>query len=386
MRGVSALGRALRIRPRLHRLGRIFRFRLRLHPSWVAAFILITAIVVTQFPEAYAFWQRLVLGISASLLFFAVLSIREVTLSFLALSKGMPLKRVTLFVFGGVAPLAKRETLPVLEVLLASAGLLFNLLILAVLYAVYSVLLNSGHAPFDGLVLWLFYLYFLLTLFHFIPVLPLDGGRLLRAFLWKETGYYERATDFTSWAGQVVGLLIIVWGILLLVSSQSWFYGLVLILMGWFLHDAARQSRRPMILHKNLHGIKARDVVERDCPIISRQLSLSQLVRGYVMASGQRYFVVADGVRLEGIITVRNIKKVPPKRRHSTTVGEVMTPARKLMTAQAEHPAASLLDKMNERQIEYVPVLERRRVIGIVARDSLVRLVKTRAELRRWGV
>jgi len=383
VRGVSALGRALRLRPRLHRLARILRFRLRLHPGWAAAFILITAIVVTQFPEAYAFWQRIVLGISASLLFFAAVSIREIILSFLALSKGMPVKRVTLFVFGGVSPLAKRETLPVLEVLLATAGLLYNLIMVGILYAVYSVLVSTGHAPFDGLILWLAYLYFLLALFHFIPVLPLDGGRLLRALLWKETGYYDRATAITSWAGQGVGLLIIAWGILLLVLSQRWFGGLVLVFIGWFLHAAAVQSRSPMILHKNLRGVKAQDVVDRDCPIISRQLSLSQLVRGYIMATGQRYFIVADGVRLEGIITVPNIKKVPPKRRHSTKVGEVMTPPSELVTAQAEQPAASLLEKMNEWQIDYVPVLEQGRVIGIVVRDSLMRLVKTRAELGR---
>lgn len=385
MRGVSALGRVLRLRPRLYRVGRIFRFRLQLHRGWAIAFILITAIVVTQFPEAYPLWQRVALGIVASLFFFVAVSIREIALSFLALGKGMPVKRVTLFVFGGMPQIAKEETLPVLEVLLAMAGLLCNLIIAGIFYGVHSVLVNTGSVQIDGLMLWSAFMYFMLALFHFIPGLPLDGGRLLRALLWGATGNYERATAIVSWIGQGFGLLLIAGGIRSWVLSGQWFNfnGIALVFIGWVLNTAAMHSRRPMILRKTLRGIKARDVMARDCPLISPKLSLSQLVRDYILVTGQRYFVVAGRVKLEGVVSVRNIKKVPKKRRHSTTVGEIMTPASEIRTAQAEQPAASLLEQMNEWQIDYIPVLERDRVIGIVGRDSLRRFVKTRSELGR---
>ena len=364
-------------------LGRILRIRLRLHPGWSIAFILITAIVVTQFPEAYPFWQRIVLGIAASFLFFVAVSFREITLNFLALSKGIPVKRVTLFVFGGVSQIAKEETLPVLELLLAMAGLLCNLIIAGIFYGVHSVLVNTGSVLIDGLILWSAFMYFMLALFHFIPGFPLDGGRLLRVLLWKATGDYDRATGIASWAGQGIGLLFIAGGILLLALAHQWFNGLTLVFIGWVLHTAAVQSRRPMILHKALHGIMARDVVARECPVISQQLSLGQLVRGCILVTGQRYFVVADGVKLEGIVTMRNIKPIPKDRWDSTTIGEIMTPAGELRTAQAEQPAASLLEQMNEWQIDHMPVLEQDRVIGIVVLDSLMRLVKARAELEK---
>jgi len=385
MRGVSNLSRLWRTRLRLPRIGRIFRFRLQLHRGWAIAFILITAIVVTQFPEAYPLWQRVALGVVASMFFFAAVSIREIVLSFLALGRGIPVKRVTLFVFGGVPQIGREETLPVLELLLAMAGLLCNLVITAIFYGVHSVLVNTGSVQIDGLMLWSAFMYFMLALFHFIPGLPLDGGRLLRALLWRATGNYDRATAIVSWIGQGFGLLLIAIGIRSWVLSGQWFNfnGIALVFIGWVLNTAAMHSRRPMVLHKTLRDIKARDVVAWDCPVISPQLSLGQLVRDYMLVSGQRYFAVARGARLAGVVTIRNIKKVPKKRRHLTTVGEVMTPASEVRTTQAEQSAASLLEQMNEWQIDYIPVLEQGRVIGVVGRDSLRRLVKTRAELRK---
>ncbi len=364
-------------------VGQLFRVRLRLHSGWAVAFILIAAMVVTQFPEAYPLWLRVVLGVAAVLLFFAAVGVREVILNFLALSRGMPDKRVTLFVFGGVSQRAREETSIVLELLLAMSGLLCNLIIVGILYAVYSMLVNSGSAMVSGLILWSAFLYFMLSLFHFIPVFPLDGGRLLRALLWRATGNYNGATNVTSWAGQGVGLFLIAGGILVLALTSQWFNGLVLILMGWVLHTAAMQSRRPVVLRRALRGIKARDVMAWDCPLVSQQLNLGRLVRNYIQATGQRYFVVARGARLQGVVSVPSIKKVPKKRWRTTTVAKVMTPAGELMVAQAEQPAARLLEQMNEWQLNYMPVLEEDRVVGIVVRDSLMRLVKTQLELGR---
>ncbi len=364
-------------------LGRFFRLSLRLHSSWIIAFIFITAMMVTQFPEAYPFWERIVFGIVAGLLFFAAVSMREVILNLLALDRGIPVRRITLFIFGGVSHVAREETSPILESLLALAGLLCNLIIAGIFYGVHAALAHTGNVLINGLILWSAFMYLMLSFFHFIPAFPLDGGRLLLALLWKVTGDYDRATGIVSRAGQGLGLLFIAGGILLLALAHQWFNGVALAFIGWVLYTAAVQSRRPMIMHRVLRGTMARDVVAGDCPLISRGLSLGQLVRGYMLATGQRYFIVADEVRLQGIVDMRNIKRVPKDRWDSTTIGEIMTPASELRTAQAKQPAASLLEQMNEWQIDYMPVLERHRVIGIVARDSLTRLAKTRAELEK---
>ena len=362
-------------------LSRMLGVRLRLHPTWAIAFPLIIAMVVTQFPEAYPFWQRIILGAAASLLFFIAVSFREIILNFLALHRGIPVKRVTLFAFGGVSHITEEGTLPVLELLLAAAGLLINLIIAGIFYAVYSALVNTASVIISGLLLWSAYMYFMLALFHFIPVFPLDVGRLLRLLLWKVTGNYDRATGITSWAGQGVGLLLIVCGFLLLILARQWFNGLVLIFLGWVLYIAAAQSRRQTVLRKALQGIVARDIMAKECPSTTPELSLGQLVRDCILVTGQRYFVVAEGGKLQGVVTMRDIKEVPKKRWDSTRIGEIMTPASELRTTHADQLVASLLEQMEELNIDQMPVLEQDEVIGVVARDTLIRLDKTRAEL-----
>jgi len=375
----SAIASTMKIGPVLNRM---LGVRLRLHPTWAVAFILIIAMVVTQFPEAYPVWQRIILGIAASLLFFIAVSFREIILNFLAINRGIPLQRVTLFAIGGLPQIPKGDTRPILELLMATAGLLLNLVIAGILYAVHSTLVNTTHVLINGIILWTAYLYFLLTLFHFIPVFPLDGGRLLRILLWKLTGDYDRATNITSWAGQGLGLLIIAGGILLLVLSRQWFNGLILVFVGWVLYLAAAQSRRQTALREALQHIAARDLMGGESPIIAvPQLTIGQLVRNCILVTGQRYFVVAEEGKLLGVITIHDIKRVPKKRWNRTKVSRAMTPASQLKTASAQQSAASLLELMDEIGIKRMPVLEKDEVIGVISRDNLNRLKKTRVNL-----
>jgi len=365
-------------------LGRMLGVRLRVHPTWAIAFILIIAMVVTQFPEAYPFWQRIILGVAASLLFFIAVGIREIILGFLALNRGIPVKRVTLFAFGGLSQIqiTEKGTLPALELLLVAAGLLINLIIAGIFYAVYSALVNTANVIASGLILWSAYMYFMLALFHFIPGFPLDGGRLLRLLLWKFTGDYERATTIASWAGQGFGIIFVVLGILLLVLVSQWFNGLALIFVGLILYLAATQSRRQTALRQALQHIAARDIMAGESLITTPQLTVSQLVNDYILVTGERYFVVAERGKLEGIVTTRDIKRVPKKRWDSTKIGEIMTPASKLKTVHGRQSAASVLEQMDELGIEQIPVLEKDEVIGVVTRESLIRLDKVRTELR----
>jgi Zn-dependent protease len=366
----------------VHPLNRMLGVRLRLHPTWAVAFILIIAMMVTQFPEAYPLWQRIILGVAASLLFFIAVGFREVILNFLALSRGIPVQRVTLFAIGGLPQIPKGDTRPIIELLMVAAGLLLNLAIVGILYAIHSALVNTIHVLIDSIILWTAYLYFLLALFHFIPVFPLDGGRLLRTLLWKLTGDYDRATNIASWAGQGLGLLLIACGILLLVLSLQWFNGLTLIFVGWVLYLAAVQSRRQTALREALQHIAARDMLSGESPVtVTPQFTIGQLVRDCILVTGQRYFVVAEEGKLRGVVTAHDIKKVPKKRWNSAKISKVMTPASRLRTAKAQQSAASLLELMDELGIKRMPVLENDKVIGVISQDSLNRLKKTRVEL-----
>ena len=222
----------------------ILRTRSRLHYTWFIAIILMSIGVTTQFSLVYPLWQRILLGITASLLFLVIMTFREFVLSLLATSRGIRIERVTLFVFGGVPKIVKETSLPSLELLMAATGMLSNIIIAILFYILYVVLAYSGNIIVNVLIQWLAFIYLMLTLIHFIPGLPLDGGRLLRALLWKNTGNYERATHITGWIGWSIGILSAIGGILVIILSRQWFNGALLVFLGWVLQSAATYTRR----------------------------------------------------------------------------------------------------------------------------------------------
>ncbi|HEY86738.1 MAG TPA: hypothetical protein G4O06_01705 [Dehalococcoidia bacterium] len=225
----------------------ILRTRGRLHYTWFIAIILMSIAVTTQFSLLYPLWQRIVLGITASLFFLVIMTFREFILSLLATSRGIRIERVTLFVFGGAPQIVKETSLPSLELLLAVTGMLSNIIITMVFYIIYVMLAYSGNIIVNVLVQWLAFIFLMLTIIHFIPGLPLDGGRLLRALLWKNTGNYERATHITGWIGSSIGILGVIGGILVIILLRQWFEGVLLIFLGWVLQSAATYTRRQAI-------------------------------------------------------------------------------------------------------------------------------------------
>jgi Zn-dependent protease/CBS domain-containing protein len=364
----------------LPKMGRIFGVSVRLHYTWVLAFALITAIMVTQFPEALLLWQRVILGLVTSLLFLIAVSIRSFIISLVAVNRGIPVKRITLFVFGGGAEISQESTRPLFELLIAATGLLTTLLLCGIFYGIYAIMFNTGSEVAYVIIQWLSYIFFMLFLFHCIPGFPLDAGILLRALFWKITGDYDRSTRITSLIGWTIGLISIAGGILLLITEQQWFNGLTLVGVGWVLQSAANQSRRRAILREALQPVKTEDIMNREFPLISTQSTVSQLIRDYILATGQRYCLITDGDKLEGVVTIENVKRIP-KKHQGYHLDKIMTPTSELKLAHPQQSAASVLGQMDEQWVDHMPVMENDRIVGIVSRESLEHLAQTRNEL-----
>ncbi|MFC2069675.1 hypothetical protein ACFLTB_00660 [Chloroflexota bacterium] len=228
-------------------LGRIAGVRVRLHYTWLLAVVFITAAVVTQFSTDYPLWQRIMLGVAASVLFFLAIIIREFVINLIAINNGVAVKRVTLFAFGGVQEVDETSTRPSLDILLAVVGMLTNLVIAGIFLILYTALARSGSIVVHVLIQWLAFICFMLTLFHFVPGFPLDAGRILRALLWKATGNYERMTCITGWVGWSIGLISAIGGIYIMVTSQEWFSGALLLSAGLILQNAVTHSRRQLV-------------------------------------------------------------------------------------------------------------------------------------------
>lgn len=366
-------------------LGRIFGIPIRLHYTWFLIFVLITAALLAYFPQAYPLWQRISLGIAASLLFFISITAHEIAHSLIAMSNGIPVRSITLFVFGGISQITKEATRPVVELLVSVVGPLSSLIIAGIFYLFRSLVIKFTGLDTTSIIVtgldWLAFINVMLALFNLIPGFPLDGGRVFRAILWMRTHDYNRATRIATLTGRGIGFLFIFGGILLMILAQQWFNGLWIAFIGWFLENAAATSYRQALLREALQGFTARDIMSEECPFVPGRISLGQLVRDYILPTGRRCFMVIEDSKLQGIVTLRDIKPISQEKWDFILIDEIMTPLSKVKSAQPDQPAVSLLEQMDEWNINQIPVLEGGRVIGMVARDTLIRFLRTRADL-----
>jgi Zn-dependent protease/CBS domain-containing protein len=363
-------------------LGRVFGIPLRLHYTWFIIFALVTfSLVLYPLEQPYPIEQRILLGILTSVLFFASIITHELAHSILAIRNKIPVKEITLFVFGGVSQITKEATSPRVELSIAIVGPLSSLAMAGIFYGLYLLLAGAQQSLAASLMQWLAVINVILALFNLIPGFPLDGGRIFRAIVWQRTRDYHRATSIATKVGQGIAYAFIAGGLALIIALQLWFNGLWLIFIGWFLHDAARASHQQILLRDSLIGITARQVTDYGCPAVPTHLNLTELVQQYILPTGRSCFLVTQGAGLEGMVTLQQIKKVPRTRWPITSVQDIMTPASKLKVAHADQDIFSVLQEMIGEYANHIPVIEAEKVIGVINREDLSRLLRTRADL-----
>ncbi|MGC8874555.1 MAG: CBS domain-containing protein, partial [Chloroflexia bacterium] len=219
-----------------------------------------------------------------------------------------------------------------------------------------------------------------LAVFNLLPGLPLDGGRILRAILWQITGNYRRSTGIAVAAGRGIAYLLIGGGILWAFLGGG-LSGLWLAFIGWFMENAATQSYRSMLFQEALRGVTVQDLMTPECIRIPGGLSVAQLVDEYIFPQGRRCFMVVDGDTLEGMVTVHNVRDLPRERWPVTPVAAIMTPLARLIVARPQEDAFEVLRRMDEWNVNQMPVIDEGRFLGMVARDSLIRYLRTWADL-----
>jgi Zn-dependent protease len=363
-------------------LGRVFGIPLRLHYTWFIIFAWVTFLLVfSVVDQTYPIEQRIILGILTSLLFFASVITHELAHSILAIRNNIPVKEITLFVFGGVSQITKEATHPRAELSIAIVGPLTSLALAGIFYGLHLLLAGAQQILAASLMWWLAWINVFLAVFNLIPGFPLDGGRIFRALVWQRTHDYHRATRIATKVGQGIAYAFIAVGIASIFAPLlSWFNGLLLIFIGWFLRDAARASYQQVLLHDALMGITALQVTDYDCPLIPPHLNLMELVQQYILPTGRSCFLISWGAELEGMVTLQQIKKVPRSRWAITPVQDIMTPASKLKVAYADQDILSVLQEMNGENANHIPVVEAGKVIGIINREDIARFLRTRAD------
>ena len=367
-------------------LGKIFGIQVRLHYSWFIIFMLVTVPLIYS---DWSHWLSWVIGITTSLLFFASVLAHELAHSLVGRANGVPVKSITLFIFGGVAQMTREATKASAELKMAAAGPACSLAI-GVLFGLIWWLIKDATPAIAIMAEWLAEVNGLLAAFNLIPGFPLDGGRVFRSILWRSTGNYRRSTRIAALMGRGVAYAFIAGGILIIFfrpfGALSWFNGIWIAFIGWFLDNAASMSYRQAQWREALHGLTASQMMTSDYIIVPPSITVNQLVQEYILPKGHHLFLISEEDKLKGILTLQNIKSVPQSKWALTQVEEIMVPAERLKVASPDMDGLRVVERMDENEVNQMAVVSKGRVIGLVTRDNLLRFLRTRAELKIEGI
>jgi Zn-dependent protease len=366
------------------RLGKIFGIPIGINYTWFIVFALVTVSLATAyFPGNYPNWGPAgywTVGLLTSILFFASVLIHELAHSVVAMAWGIPVKSITLFIFGGVAGIGREPDRPLAEFVIAIAGPIASVLLALGFGALWLGGQVLGAAPVAALGFYLGGINLSLALFNMLPGFPLDGGRVFRSIVWAKTGDMNRATRWAGGTGRAVAVLMIVGGAILLLQG-NWSSGLWLAFIGWFLDNAASQSIQQASVRAALEGYTASDFAASGCQVVDSNTPIDWVVRDYVLPQGQNCFVVTDGVQAKGVATVSQIRRVPRQQWGWTPIRQIMTPLTNLKPVLAGEAAYSVLERMLAEGQNLLPVMDGSRFLGLVRQDSLLRFARTRSTL-----
>ncbi|MDO8567248.1 MAG: site-2 protease family protein [Dehalococcoidales bacterium] len=370
-------------------IGRVFGISLRLHWTWFFIFILVTwALVTSYFPTAYPEWtlsMKIAAGLITSFLFFASVLIHELMHSVVAIHEGIQVHSITLFILGGVSQMTSEPKKPGDEFRMAIAGPASSLVIGGV-FAVIFLSVRGNFAPaaqfVAGISYWLGLINIMLGVFNLVPGFPLDGGRVLRSIIWWRSKNLTSATKIASNIGRAVGFLFIFGGIYL-VFTGNWVNGVWFALIGWFLENAAVGSYRQLVIQDILKGHLASEIMSRDCMMIQPTMTIEKLVNEQILTSGRRCFPVASDGRVEGIMSLNNVRAIPRALWPTKLVRDAMTPLDKLKSVRPDEDLNEVLQVLAENDINQVPVVQDNNIVGMVARDNIINFISLTDELRK---
>jgi len=358
-------------------LGKIFGIQVRLHYSWFIIFMLVTVTLV--YPH-WSQWFSWVMAIITSLLFFVSVLAHELAHSLVGRVNGVPIKSITLFIFGGMAQMTREATKAGAELKMAAAGPACSLAI-GGFFGLIWFLTRGTLEPIAVMTGWLALINVALAVFNLIPGFPLDGGRVFRASMWYFSGNYRRSTQVATRLGQGVGYAFIAGGIAIMFLFSEWLNGLWLAFIGWFLQSTASMSYRQAQWREALSGLTASQMMTSDYITVPPGTTVNQLVQEHVLPKGHHLFLITEGERLKGMLTLQNIKSVPQPKWATTQVEKIMVPAERLKAVSPDQDGLSVVEQMEENELNQMPVASEGRIIGLVTRDNLLRFLRTRAEL-----
>jgi len=367
------------------RIGRIFGISIEIDYTWFIIFFLVAAGLSSGWLAKYlpnlSLGARWLIAALTTLLFFASVLLHELSHSLVAIRNGLNISGITLFLFGGVSKMTDEPKSAGAEFKIAIAGPVTSM-ILAVVFLIAARALKAapGGNVFATVFMSLGYVNGMLAVFNLLPGFPLDGGRVLRAVLWKGLMSFAEATRIAATFGQGLGILMIIGGILLFFSGAG-LGGLWLAFIGWFLIQAAQSSYQQLVLRQALSGVPVSTVMTEEVDWVPADTTLDRVVHEYIMGRNHPAFPVLDGDQVLGLLCLNDIRKVPREKWHWTTARDAVPHLTNQFTIAPWTDTWDALIRMTAEDCGRLLVLENGRLRGIVSRTDIMRLMRTRLEL-----
>ncbi|NWF72295.1 MAG: site-2 protease family protein [Nitrospirae bacterium] len=373
------------------KIGRALGIPIYVHASWFVVFFLVASSLASGYlPEMLPglsvprYWGMG--GIAALLLFLSVL-LHELGHSYVALRYKIPIKQITLFIFGGMAHMGKEPPSPRAEFLIAIAGPVVSFILGAIclggVMAVDSLFARSG---FQGLVVLgglLGMVNVQLGLFNLIPGFPLDGGRVLRAGLWALNKDFNRATSQASLAGIGFGVVLGLIGAVLMVGTWSGALGQSiatnggwLVFIGIFLFSAALSSRRQAAQRTSLTSVTVRQVMVHRVVTLRPDTTVQDAVDQFFVPHGFSGFPVCEGGQLLGMVTVRDVQALPVALWPWRRISEIMHPVSQAYCIPPDWSAIQAMERMIQNGSDRLVVMEHEQIVGLITRSAIANVLQ----------
>lgn len=359
------------------RLGHIAGVRIGLNWSVVVIVVLLAlGLAGARFPVEFpgrSTTAYVVAGLVAAIVFLLSLLAHEISHAVVARRNQLEVEGITLWLFGGVAKLRGEARDPGAELRIAGIGPLTSAIIGAAFLLAAWI---GGLAGPDNLVLgvlrWLGAINLVLAVFNMVPAAPLDGGRVLRAFLWRRRGDRLSASITAAQAGRVFGFALVGLG-LLEIALTAGFGGLWFVLLGWFLITAARAEEEHARMRGALADVRVREVMSANPLTVPGSVSIEDFLEQYVLRNRFSAFPVTQDGGRPSLMTLRRVKQVPREAHARTSVRDVACPPEEVATARPDEPLADLLPRLSQCAEGRALVLEDGRVVGLVSPSDIAR-------------
>jgi len=347
--------------------------------SWLIVFILFTySLSVGYFPNVLpeydegVYW---ITGVIVTIFVFASVLVHELAHSLTAIKEGISIKRITLFIFGGVAHLEEEPKTAASELKITILGPISSIL-LGGFFGLLYLLVQSGNLIGESL-FFLARINLVIGVINLVPAFPLDGGRILRALLWKFKQDLVTATKLSVYAGTGFAFLLISFGFI--VTFTTSLFGLWYVLMGWLLYQAGHSSYTQVVLKNSLSGVYIADVMTERVITVPPYITIGKLIEEFYKYKVGAFPVLEDDGTVNGLVSLNDVKTIKRDKWGLTRVDDIMTPIEECYVFRPDEEAVEAMMKMANNNASRILVIENGELKGILSNTDMMRLIKMKS-------